>query len=135
VTSGASRASASDIDGVEGREVVLQPPDPGQYRPDRIARDRHLFEVVDGLATSLFDELAPQDHAPERLDDLEIQNVWSMEAIPRESCLEPDSRAAPKDELDDGRGVDDDQRASRWRRMMAAADSPPRTIEQVSLNR
>jgi hypothetical protein len=112
---GAERLRESDVGRIVGSDVAAQLPDPGQQDVMGIARQRQVRQVHEGLPPAAGLELSGQGITAEDLRDFEIENVRRMEALSglekpfgnarRGRCVEQD--------LQDRRGVDDDQRASR----------------------
>ncbi len=79
-----------------------------------IAFDRHLGEVLEGTSRPLRTDVTRPLIPPERLRNLEIEEVRSVKC---RFCGDPRAHALAlrrvEQELEDGRGVENDHRRSR----------------------
>jgi hypothetical protein len=86
----------------------------------------HLGENLHRCLASRVIDDAEADHAPDRLQDLGIEEGGYLNTvlIVDEALLDRSSSSASEEPLDDGRGVHDDQRLSRARPLVCWGHLP-----------
>ena len=89
----------------------------------RVAEDLEEDEVLDRLFGTTREHLTGAHEAPERLDDLHVEKVGSVEvvAVAEEPRFDVDADRRLQEQLRHGRRVDDDHADSRSCRMTTAA--------------
>ena len=77
------RFGEGDIDGVVGREIVPQVPNPGQQKHMRIAPDRQVGEIGQGLASAPVANLAGPGVTTENVGGFGIDEMRGGKGVAR----------------------------------------------------
>ena len=113
-----------NVDGVVGRQVFTQRPDAIEKRFVAVTLQIEVSKIVEQLCSTPGVDLSAAHESPRDLCNLEIREMRDVKA--HFGVIEPIGNRVPQlgreQELDQRRGVDDDQRESRSALTKSAAD-------------
>lgn len=113
------------VGGVVNRQVRSRLPGARDQEPMGIPFEPQVGEVLQGFGRALGGDGAAALVAPEHLRDLEVEELRRVKVFGRveEAGADCDAEVREQEHLEQDRGVDDDQRASRSARTALAAET------------
>ena len=117
------RFGEGDIYRVVGAEVVSQLPRTGQQIDVGVTVEVEVGDIGNRFVSTAGGDLTGPHETPERLNDLDVDEVRCMELVlvAKETGLDSTAQRSLQQKLEQGRRIDDNHAVSRSSRMTAAA--------------